>query len=482
MKKKFDSRLAYISGAVFIPIISFILMYDRLPISANITLSIVLFCVVMWISEVAPLSVISLLGLLLSVVFGVNDIKDAFSGFSNPVIFLMIGSFLLAIAINKHGLDRWLSMKILSTGMFSKSIFLLVAGMSILTFALSMWLSNTATTAMMLPVVLGVITVLKDKVDDHKNFSALFLLSIAYAASLGGISTVVGSPTNLVGLGFLSQEGVEVSFFQWSSFTLPAAFLSLLFLLLYIRFKVRGLNRSLDKDYIKQIVDSKFNYQISREGVITGLVFIFTIILWLLPSVVMMLGYKEIAKDITKHIPESGVAVLMSSLLFLIPADFKNFRTPLKVEDLKNIDWDTVILFGGGLSLGKLIEKSGLADIVGKTFSGFLGTDNIYMLYLLLIFLVILATEVMSNTAAAITFIPVVISSLKTMGADITYPVMATVAAASLAFILPVSTPPNAIVYGTKMVPIRTMIETGVILDIVGGVIIFIFLILFRGG
>lgn len=482
MRKKPDSKLAYISAAVFLPLISFAFMYERLPLPANITLSIIVFCVVMWVSEVAPLSVISLLGLLLSVVFGVNDIKDAFSGFSNPVIFLMVGSFLLASAINKHGLDRWLSMKVLSSGVFSRSIFSVVAGMSILTFVLSMWLSNTATTAMMLPVVLGVISVIKDKVDDHHNFSALFLLSVAYAASLGGIGTVVGSPTNLVGLGFLNQEGVEVSFFQWSSFTLPAAFLSLLFLLLYIRFKVKGLSRSLDKGYIREVVDSKLSHGVSREGVITGCVFAATVILWLLPSAMEMAGYRDLAKEITKHIPESGVAVLMASLLFLIPADFRSFRTPLQAEDIKNIDWDTIILFGGGLSLGKLVEKSGLADIVGKTFSGFFGTDSVYLLYALLIFLVILATEIMSNTAAAITFIPVVISSLKSLGADITYPVMATVAAASLAFILPVSTPPNAIVYGTKMVPIRTMIKTGVILDIAGGVIIFIFLILFRGG
>lgn len=160
----------------------------------------------------------------------------------------------------------------------------------------------------------------------------------------------------------------------------------------------------------------------------------------------------------------------------------KNFETVLDIQDLKNIDWDTVLLFAGGLSLGKLIEKSGLAEFIGKTFSAAFNTENIYLFFFMLIILVIIATEIMSNTAAAITFIPVVIFSLKSLNLDITYPVMAVIIAASFAFILPVSTPPNAIVYGTKMVPVRTMIKTGLILDIVGSVIIFIFLILFRGG
>lgn len=286
----------------------------------------------------------------------------------------------------------------------------------------------------------------------------------------------------MVGLGFLAEEGIDVSFVQWSSFTLPAAFFSLLFLLAYIRFRIKDMDKSLDENHVRRIVAAQGETTVSKEGAITGFVFLVAISLWVLPSILTMVGYEGVGRFITKHIPEPAVAMLAASLLFLIPSDLKSFKTPLSIEDLKNVDWDTVLLFGGGLSLGKLIEKSGLAEIVGKTFSGFFGVENVYLFYVLLIILVILATEIMSNTATVITFIPVVISSLKTIGVDITYPVMAAVAASSLAFILPVSTPPNAIVYGTRMVPIRTMIKTGIILDIAGGVIIFILLILFRGG
>lgn len=163
MKKRFDGKLGYVFTAIVIPIISFVFLDGNIPNPANITLSIIIFCVVMWISEIAPLSLIAIFGILLSVVFGINDVKDAFSGFSNPVVFLMIGSFLLANGISKHQLDRWLSLKILSLGIFSKSLFSVVVGLSVLTFLLSMWLSNTATTAMMLPVVLGIISVLREK-------------------------------------------------------------------------------------------------------------------------------------------------------------------------------------------------------------------------------------------------------------------------------------------------------------------------------
>lgn len=482
MKKRFDGKVLYLLFSVVLPVLSFFLLQDRLAFSANFTLSILIFCLVLWISEIAPLSIVSILGVLLSVIAGINDIKDAFFGFSNPVVFLMIGSFLIAAAINKHGLDRWISFKILSIKIFSASIFSVLIGLSLITFLLSMWLSNTATTAMMLPVAVGVLNMVRDYIKNFREFSALFLLSIAYASSLGGIGTIVGSPTNLVGIGFLSQEGIHLTFLQWSIFTFPIALISLLFLLVYIWFKVRNFITYTDASLIKNVLMSQPAPKFTRQMLISGLGFIFAIVLWITPSILAIIGSEDLSKKFLSHFPEAGVAIFVASLFFLIPVNLKNFETVLNIQDLKNIDWDTVLLFAGGLSLGKLIEKSGLAEFIGKTFSGAFNTENIYLFFFMLIILVIIATEIMSNTAAAITFIPVVIFSLKSLNLDITYPVMAVIIAASFAFILPVSTPPNAIVYGTKMVPVRTMIKTGLILDIVGSVIIFIFLILFRGG
>ncbi|MCX7738692.1 MAG: SLC13 family permease [Hydrogenothermaceae bacterium] len=484
MRKSIDTKFAYIFLSILIPSISFFLFEGRVEYEANLTLSIIIFCLILWVSEIAPLSMIAILGIILSVLFGINDIKDAFSGFSNPVILLMIGSFLLALAINKHGLDRRISMYVLSFRLFSRSVFSVLVGLAVLTFILSMWLSNTATTAMMLPIALGVLKLLRQDTEDFKLFSALFLLTIAYSASLGGIGTVVGSPTNLVGLGFLSQEGVHITFLKWSAFTLPIALLSLFFLLLYVWLKGGRMVHHVEKDALLQTILKERGSlgKLSKEEVVVGVVFLLAVFLWVLPSLVLIFGHESFSKSIVKYIPESSVAILCSSLLFLIPTNMKNFKPVLELEDLKSIDWDTVLLFAGGLSLGKLVEKSGLAKVIGDTFTGMFNQESILLFFLLLIVLVIVATEVISNTATAITFIPVVIYSLKSLNLDIVPPVMAVIVAASFAFVLPVSTPPNAIVYGTKMVPIRTMIKTGIILDIVGGVIIFIFLNLFRSG
>lgn len=482
MKKRFNGKVLYIVSSVLLPTASFFLLDDKLNLSANLTLSVLIFCLILWISEIAPLSVVSILGILISIILGINDVKDAFSGFSNPVIFLMIGSFLIAIAVNKHGLDRLISIKILSIGIFSKSIFSILTGLSLITFFLSMWLSNTATTAMMLPIAIGVLNVIKDYIKNFKKFSALFLLSIAYASSLGGIGTIVGSPTNLVGIGFLSQEGIYVSFLQWSFFTVPLALISLIFLLTYIRINVRDSIDNMDSSVIKSIISSQPAQKVTKQMVISGIGFLVAVILWLTPSVLSLAGYEHLSKAFLSHFPESVVAILIASIFFLIPTDLKRFETILDINDLRNVDWDTILLFAGGLSLGKLIEKSGLAEFIGKVFSQMFNTENVYLFFLILIILTIITTEIISNTATAITFTPIVIFSLKSLNLDITYPVISIIVAASFAFILPVSTPPNAIVYGTRMIPIKTMMKTGFILDIFGGVIIFIFLILFRGG
>ncbi|MEZ0324240.1 MAG: SLC13 family permease [Hydrogenothermaceae bacterium] len=479
MRKRFD---IYILASIIIPTIFF--FTSTLKYEPKITLSIMIFCLILWISEIAPLSVIGLLGVVLTVIFGVNDIKTAFSGFSNPVILLMIGSFLLANAINKYGLDRRISLYLLSIGLFSKSPFTMLIGLSIITFLLSMWLSNTATTAMMLPIAIGVLSLIKEESHGYKIFASMFLLAIAYSASLGGIGTIIGSPTNLVGVGFLKEAGKDINFLQWSIFSLPIALSTFFAMILYMKYKIRYFSSNISDKMLKSIIYSEKSklQKTTFSEIVVGLTFGLTVILWILPSLLSILGYPELSKMFSNIMPESYVAIFTASLLFLIPENVKTFKPILSGEDLKSIDWDTVLLFASGLSLGKVIENSGLGKIIGDTFSKYFQDINIFIFFIILIFFIIVVTEFISNTAAAITFIPIVIHSLQAVDVDITYPVMATIIAASFAFVLPISTPPNAIVYGTKLIPIKTMMKTGITLDIIGGVIIFIFLILFRGG
>ncbi|MEJ5173025.1 MAG: SLC13 family permease [Hydrogenothermaceae bacterium] len=482
MRKRFDSKIIYIIASIVIPVIFF--FTSSLQYEPKITLSIMIFCLILWISEIAPLSVVGLLGVVLTVFFGVNDIKNAFSGFSNPVILLMIGSFILANAINKYGLDKRISLYILSVDIFSKSPFTMLVGLTIITFLLSMWLSNTATTAMMLPIAIGILSLIKEESHGYRTFASMFLLAVGYSASLGGIGTLIGSPTNLVGVGFLKEAGKDITFLEWSIFSLPIALSAFFALILYVKYKTRNFSYNISTQMLKSIINSEKAKlpKITFSEKVVGLIFGLTVILWILPSLLSIIGYRELSKIFLNIMPESYVAIFTVSLLFLIPQNSQTFKPILSGEDLKNIDWDTVLLFASGLSLGKVIENSGLGKIIGDIFSGYFQDVNILIFFIALIFFIIVATEIISNTATAITFIPIVIHSLQAVNVDITYPVMATIIAASFAFVLPISTPPNAIVYGTKLIPIKTMIKTGIILDIIGGVIIFIFLNLFRGG
>ncbi len=451
----------------------------KIEYQPKVVLGVLLFCVVWWLFEVVPLGITGLLGLTLTVFYGVADVKNVFEGFSNSVIILMIGSFLIAHAVHKTGLDKRISLNLLSKDFFIKSPIRIVIGFSLITFLLSMWLSNTATTAMMVPIVLGVVYLLKDeKIYGYKKFASLLLLSVAYSASIGGIGTVVGSPTNLVGVGFLKEEDIKIDFLQWMALILPIAVSMYLSMLIYIKLLTKDVK--FNHQEIKNILQKeKGNIpKMSKEEKIVSLTFLLAVVLWIGPSLIGLVGFDETSKLLEKRLPESIVAVLSVGLLFLIPKDFKNFQPVLTVEDLKEVDWNTVILFASGISLGKLISSSGLGDVIAKSVSKYIVDINI--LIFVLIVLVIFLTEVNSNTATVITFVPIIISVLKSFNVDILYPVLAVVVASSFAFMLPIATPPNAIVYSSRFVNIKDMIKFGIFLNIVGSVIIYFFLIFIK--
>jgi anion transporter len=479
MKNEVNKKLIYIAVAIFLLVFSIFNPFLNLSYEAKTTIGIFLFCIALWISEIAPLGVIGLFGIVLSIILGASNVKTAFEGFSNPVIFLMIGSFLIANAIYKYGLDKRVALYFLSKDFFLKSPFRLVLGFSLLTFLLSMWLSNTATTVIMVSIALGVIHLLKDqKKPGFKKFAMLFLLSIAYSASIGGIGTIVGSPTNLVSIGFLKEKGIEVSFLDWSIKALPVAFAIYVFMLLYIRFNIREF--SISKEALLEIIQSNKAQlgKIKNEEKIVGFIFLLTVLLWILPSIFTLLGFENIGKLLNQKLPESVVAVLTASLLFVIPKDWKEFKPVMSVEDLKEIDWDTILLFASGISLGELITKSGLGKVLAETVKNAFSHEMILALLFVVIILAIILTEITSNTATAIVLTPIVISILESYNVNLINPVMSVAIAASLAFMLPISTPPNAIVYSTKYVDVKTMIKFSFLLDVIGSVIIYIFLIL----
>ncbi len=467
-------RQQKIAGWLTAPILA--LLIDNLPLPidrpAQQVAAIMVFCLVFWITEALPLSITALAGVTVAVLLGIADMQTAFTSLGHPIILLFIGSFLLARAMTRHGLDRRLALLILSFPFFQKSLFRLFLGFSLVSFVLSMWISNSVTVAMLLPLMLGVIALVQPPESKDQLLSTYMLLGIAYSASIGGISTIIGSPPNLIGVQYLQEAGAKVDFLSWMLIALPISLCMYGVLLLYIN---RHLKRcSFESTSITKYLEThkKELAPISVGERNTLLVFLLAVLLWLLPGLLNLFGLEEASKIMGKLLPESLVALIAAILLFLLPSG-KDLKGTLLGEDLRQIDWDTILLFGGGLALGKLIIDSGLAGAIGSGIAGAVSPENAPLLIFLLIAGILMLTEISSNTAIAITFIPIVIDILTSLQMPLLYPVFGVVLASSFAFMLPVATPPNAIVYGSGEIPISKMIKTGFWLNVAGALVIF---------
>ncbi|WP_457625019.1 SLC13 family permease [Persephonella sp.] len=463
--------------APFLSTVVYLLPLD-LPTDAHIVFSIMVFCIVFWLTEVIPLSITALLGVTAAVVFGVVNVKEAFLSLGHPVILLFIGSFLIAQAMTKHGLDKRFALNLLSKDFFLKSPIRLIAGFSIIAFLLSMWVSNTATTAMLLPLVLGIVHMFRQKkIGETGKFAVFALLAVAYSASIGGATTLIGTPTNLIGAGFLKEEGYDIDFLRWFLLAAPITFLSYLGMLLYIKFHVR--NFKLDHHKIKKLIaeEKKELPRISLGEKNTVFVFFLAAFLWIIPGLANILGNKELYIFLKTHIPEAVVALIAAILLFLLPA--RKGEGTLTAKDLRELDWDTILLFGGGIALGKLIIKTGLAAYIGKHVAAVVSPEFIFLFIFILVVSMIFLTEISSNTATVITFAPILIGILKELNVDLFYPIFGIIIAASFAFMLPIATPPNAIIYGSRLVPLSKMVKVGFFMNIIGSVIITIFILIY---
>lgn len=452
-----------------------------LPLSiksdAKIILSIMVFCIVFWLLEVLPLGITAFLGVSLAVVFGIVSAKKAFLSMGHPVILLFIGSFLIAQAMTKYGLDERIALNLLSKDIFLKSPFRILFAFTLISFFLSMWISNTATTAMLLPLALGIITLFShNKIKNSKAFGIFLLISIAYTASIGGTATLIGTPTNLVGVGFLEETGYNVDFLQWFLIVSPISISMYIVLLLYMKFNIK--NFKFNFHQVKQIIISEKRKlkPLSKGEKNTILAFSFAVIFWLLPGIANLVGNKTAYLFLKSHFSEGIVAILAAILLFLLPTE--NSKSTLNSEDLKQIDWDTVLLFAGGIALGKIIIQTGLAKYIGTQIASLVPSNMTILFIFVIILAMIFLTEISSNTATAITFVPIIIGALQQLNIDIFYPVIAVIVASSFAFMLPIATPPNAIVFGSGLIKISKMVKLGFFLNIIGSIILTIFVII----
>ncbi|MFH1741527.1 MAG: SLC13 family permease [bacterium] len=444
--------------------------------------------VILWFCESIPLAVTAMIGPALCVIAGVSDVKAAFAPFANPIIFLFIGSFLIAESLTLHGLGKRLAHFVLSLRIVRGSPTRIILALGILSACLSMWISNTATTAMLYPLAIATLAAWSPDREDHRSRNALTygLLMIAYSSTIGGLATPVGTPPNLVGIEFIWQEcGRRISFANWMLLIGPLSLLCWLALAILLR-----PSRSQAADWSEGpelILGAKAQGRLSRGEVNTLIAFGTAVTLWVLPGVIALLagGEGELARTLQPyaawmkgHLPEGVVGLLAGCLLFALPTGDPKHPFTLNWEDAARIDWGTILLFGGGLSIGGMAFSTGLAEALGHGIVSMTGVTSLVGLTGLCIFMASILSETTSNTASANMAVPVAISIAKAAGVDPVLPAIAACLGASCGFMLPVSTPPNAIIYGSGKVRLMTMVRMGFIFDIVIGLLMWMYLIL----
>ncbi|MCT4641775.1 MAG: DASS family sodium-coupled anion symporter [Bacteriovoracaceae bacterium] len=413
------------------------------------TLFLIIFSFIIWgwLLTKVDLYVTGVLGVCLCVFAGLIDTKEAFSSFSHPLIYLFLGGFLVAKGFENQQLDKKIAIKILNLPLVKGNAIRSIFALILTSGFFSMWISNTAVTALMLPICLSVMSNIDGLTRRSKGF---ILLMIAYASSIGGITTPVGSTPNIIAMALLKENlNIEIGFLEWMLQMLPITVSCLLILLIFIIINMKHLKLS-----IKSHPQNKRKLIESSSDFFALLCFCLMIILWFLPSFISALK---------PYLHPGVVALFFGFILFLLP-----FKKPiLKSNDILSIDWPSLLLFGSGLAIGKVFFKSQLALIIAQFISANILGENIYFTLILLVAFTIFATELASNTATANVLVPIVISLGGQSPSNSIMYTSAIAIACSLAFMLPVSTPPNIIVYGTKKIKLNDMIKTGFFLNII---------------
>lgn len=427
-----------------------------------LTAAIALLMAIWWATEVIPIPVTALLPLVLFPAFNISGITAAAAPYANPMIFLFMGGFILAIGMLEWNLHRRIALNIIALiGAEPRSI---IFGFIIATAFISMWVSNAAATMMMLPIALSVIDLAKNRDNtesdnrQYGNFAVALMLAVAYAANVGGLGTVIGTPTNALMIGFVADSyNVKISFLQWLLIGIPMVVVGLplvYYTLTHIAFPVRIKSLPGGKEYIHSELKRLGGFSLGEISV--AMVFGFTALLWMI---------RPLLEKWMPEISDASIAIFGALLLFLIPLNFKKGQFILSWKAASKLPWDILILFGGGLSLAGAIQKTGLAEWMGSYFAGLNFLPFIIVIFLVTL-VIISFTNLASNSATAAAFLPVMGSVAIGMGENPLQLAIPVTIAASCVFMLPVGTPPNAIVYGSGVFTIPQMVRAGIWLNL----------------
>jgi sodium-dependent dicarboxylate transporter 2/3/5 len=430
--------------------------------------------VVLWMTEALPLPVTALLGASACVILQVAPAKEVFAPFADPLMFLFIGAFILARGIFLHGLDRRVAYAVLSLPWVGARPSRILLAFGAVTAFISWWISNTATTAMMFGIGLSILAALRGSGTAVINprYATGLMLMTSFAASVGGLATPVGTPPNVIGLGFIrSQLGVEISFFQWMLIGVPIVLLLFSFLYAFLNTVAPAGVQELPTGAELIRGERKALGPWTRGQRSVTIAFGVTVALWVIPGLVAIVAGEQsrVYQTLSQRLPEGVAALLGAMLLFVLRGD----KGPaISWKEAVQIDWGVVLLYGGGFALGVLSFQTGLAEAIGRGVTGLLPIEGSSGLLVVSVVVAVLLSETTSNTASANMIVPVVISVARAARLDPLEPALGATLAASLGFMLPVSTPCNAIVYGSGLIPLGRMIRYGLALDLAGIVVI----------
>ena len=424
-----------------------------------------------WITEAIPIPVTAMLPLVVFPMSGVSKMSEAAQPYGDPVIFLFMGGFILALGLEKYKLHLRIALNLIRlTGTSGNGIIL---GFMLATALISMWISNTATAIMMLPIASSVTHLLakelgKENDPRFQKFATGLMLGIAYAASIGGMGTIIGTPPNVVMVGYMKRMyNLDVAFTDWMMVGVPIMILvlaSCYFIITSLLYRnglasIEG-SRTLIQNKLQELGP------LSKEEKSVLVIFSITCFFWIFRQNINGLLSKNILDD-------AGIAMAGGVLMFLIPVNIKKMDFLLTWEDMRNMQWGILLLFGGGLSLAEGMEQSGLVQKVGEYFSGQSQISGMALIFFLT-FISMALTELMSNVALVTIFVPVVFGIAEGFHINPIWLAMPVTFAASCAFMMPISTPPNAILFASGYIRMKEMIKTGFLLNLFSLVIIFI--------
>lgn len=439
---------------------------------ANKAVAIAVLMITWWISEALPMPAVALVPLILLPLLNVSSMEETAKAYSNPVIFLFMGGFMIGLAIEKWNLHKRIALRIVQlTGTSGNRIIL---GFIIATAFLSMWLSNTATTMMMFPIALSVIAVMKEHQQEgtsFANFSLTLMLVIAYASNIGGIATIIGTPPNVAFVAFIEKKyNYNVQFVDWMLVCTPIAIcllIALYFVLVKWMFPSRITSSADASEYINSEVRSLGKMSVAESRVL--IIFITTALLWITKDLINQLGGFKLN--------DSMIALIGALLLFAVPSGEKKEEKNVMLltwNDTSKMAWGILLLFGGGIALANSLEQVGVMAQVGQWLAGFSHMHGL-VLVLVIVVICIFLSEVMSNVAQVIVLAPVLGALADALKLDPLLLGLPMTLAASAAAMMPMGTPPNAIVFSSGYIKLKDMIKAGLVMNIVSIILITLF-------